>query len=344
MFAVGFSFGLVAIVLFRRLPDLIPALYLSTSIAAFIAYGIDKSAALIAGASRKTICIYARTAWRLAWRAGGATRVPAQIGQGLVSNAVLGHGRAQLPRPRLVADALGQRGAAIVAQRAPLIMIELITVATITVLAVISPGADFAMVTRNSMVLSRRAGVLTAVGIALGVLIHVAYSMAGIGLLISRSILLFSLIKFAGAAYLIYLGVTMMRAKKVDPSEAQPEPAALSDFDALKTGFFANALNPKASSPSVLAIHAGHQSADAAAGPVGLRRLHVARPSRVVRARRLHLLVRGRPARRRLVPASRRARHRRRAGRARFEPGTGVDQAELRRVWRQADGSTAPVA
>jgi threonine/homoserine/homoserine lactone efflux protein len=95
------------------------------------------------------------------------------------------------------------------------------------------------------MVLSRRAGVLTATGIALGVLIHVAYSMAGIGLLISRSILLFNLIKFAGAAYLIYLGITMMRAKKVDPSEVVAEPAALSDFDALKTGFFTNALNPK---------------------------------------------------------------------------------------------------
>ena len=124
-------------------------------------------------------------------------------------------------------------------------MIELFTVATITILAVISPGADFAMVTRNSMVLSRRAGVLTAIGISLGVLIHVAYSMAGIGLLISKSIVLFSLIKFAGAAYLIYLGITMMRAKKADLAEASTEPAALSDFDALKTGFFTNALNPK---------------------------------------------------------------------------------------------------
>lgn len=124
-------------------------------------------------------------------------------------------------------------------------MIELLTVATITILAVISPGADFAMVTRNSMVLSRRAGVLTAVGISLGVLIHVAYSMAGIGLLISRSILLFSLIKYAGAAYLIYLGVTMMRAKKPEPATLSTTYAPLSDFDALKTGFFTNALNPK---------------------------------------------------------------------------------------------------
>ena len=124
-------------------------------------------------------------------------------------------------------------------------MIEALAVATITILAVISPGADFAMVTRNSMILSRRAGVLTATGISLGVLVHVAYSMAGIGLLIAKSIVLFSLIKFAGAAYLIYLGFTMLRAKKADPAEAANAVAPLSDLAALKIGFFTNALNPK---------------------------------------------------------------------------------------------------
>lgn len=45
LFAVVFSLGLVAIVFFQRLPDLIPALYLSTSVAAFLAYGLDKAAA-----------------------------------------------------------------------------------------------------------------------------------------------------------------------------------------------------------------------------------------------------------------------------------------------------------
>ena len=128
-------------------------------------------------------------------------------------------------------------------------MIEAYAVATITILAVISPGADFAMVTRNSMVLSRRAGVLTATGISLGVLVHVAYSMAGIGLLIARSIVLFNTLKFAGAAYLIYLGFTLLRARKADPAalaEAIAAPAAaLSDFAALRTGFLTNALNPK---------------------------------------------------------------------------------------------------
>ena len=124
-------------------------------------------------------------------------------------------------------------------------MVEILAVATITILAVISPGADFAMVTRNSMVLSRRAGVLTAAGISLGVLVHVAYSMAGIGLLISNSILLFNVIKYTGAAYLIYLGITMLRARKVDPARAADEAEPRSDLDALKMGFFTNALNPK---------------------------------------------------------------------------------------------------
>ena len=124
-------------------------------------------------------------------------------------------------------------------------MIEAVAVATITILAVISPGADFAMVTRNSMMRSRRAGVLTSVGISLGVLVHVAYSMAGIGLLISRSIVLFSAIKFAGAAYLIYLGITMLRARKGDASTDSREAAPLSDLAALRIGFLTNALNPK---------------------------------------------------------------------------------------------------
>lgn len=124
-------------------------------------------------------------------------------------------------------------------------MAELIAVVTITLLAVVSPGADFAMVTRNSMVLSRRAGVLTAAGIALGVWVHVAYSLLGIGLLISQSILLFKLIKFAGAAYLIYLAISMLRAKRASPEAPQRNQLAISDGAALKIGFLTNALNPK---------------------------------------------------------------------------------------------------
>lgn len=122
-------------------------------------------------------------------------------------------------------------------------MLELITVVTITILAVISPGADFAMVTRNSMLRSRRAGVFTSMGIALGVLVHVFYSLLGVGLIISRSILLFSAIKYLGAAYLVYLGFSMLRTKAHVAEHLTLPP--LSDFAALKTGFLTNATNPK---------------------------------------------------------------------------------------------------
>ncbi|SAI72824.1 amino acid efflux transmembrane protein [Bordetella ansorpii] len=123
-------------------------------------------------------------------------------------------------------------------------MTELIAVITITLLAVISPGPDFAMVTRNSLMLSRRAGVLTALGIGLGVLVHVTYTLVGVGLLIQQSLWLFNAIKLVGAVYLIYLGVKMLRAK---PSGALADStvAPLSDMAALRTGFLTNALNPK---------------------------------------------------------------------------------------------------
>lgn len=121
-------------------------------------------------------------------------------------------------------------------------MLELFTVATITILAVVSPGADFALVSRNSMVLSRRAGVLTAVGISLGVLVHVAYSLLGVGLIISRSELLFNLIKYLGAAYLVYLGLSMIRTRVAPVGAAPP---TLTDAAALRAGFLTNATNPK---------------------------------------------------------------------------------------------------
>ncbi|KKW67941.1 amino acid transporter [Lampropedia cohaerens] len=92
--------------------------------------------------------------------------------------------------------------------------------------------------------LSRRAGVLTALGIGLGVLVHVTYTLVGVGLLIQQSLWLFSAIKLVGAAYLVFLGVTMLRTGSAVEA---PDGAAtaLSDVAALRTGFLINALNPK---------------------------------------------------------------------------------------------------
>lgn len=123
-------------------------------------------------------------------------------------------------------------------------MTELLAVVTITILAVISPGPDFAMVTRNSLVLSRRAGLLTAIGIGGGVLVHVAYTILGVGLLIQQSIWLFNALKLVGAAYLVWMGIKMLRAKPAMDEPSAPA-AVLSDLAALRVGFLTNALNPK---------------------------------------------------------------------------------------------------
>ncbi|MGO1072603.1 LysE family transporter [Lysobacter sp. CA199] len=124
-------------------------------------------------------------------------------------------------------------------------MQELIAVLTITVLAVLSPGPDFAMVSRNSLLLSRRAGVLTALGIGLGVWVHVAYTLLGVGLVIQQSLRLYAALKIVGALYLVYLGLKMLRSRPASMPEAQAAVAAVSDWAALRTGFLTNALNPK---------------------------------------------------------------------------------------------------
>ncbi len=123
-------------------------------------------------------------------------------------------------------------------------MTELFAVIGITLLAVISPGPDFAMVSRNSLLLSRRAGVLTALGIGCGCFIHIGYTILGIGLIIQQSLLLFNALKLIGAAYLLWLGWKMLRAR---PSAfgAAAGIAPLSTWAALRTGFLTNALNPK---------------------------------------------------------------------------------------------------
>ena len=123
-------------------------------------------------------------------------------------------------------------------------MTELIAVAIITILAVISPGADFAMVTRNSYLHGRRAGLLAATGIALGVQVHVMYTMLGVGLLIAKSPILFTAIKMTGAAYLIYIGYKTFFARSVANADLSTE-ADISMAGMLRSGFMTNAFNPK---------------------------------------------------------------------------------------------------
>ncbi|MDN2662967.1 LysE family translocator [Psychromonas sp. 14N.309.X.WAT.B.A12] len=122
---------------------------------------------------------------------------------------------------------------------------ELLSVTVIAIFMAISPGADFVMITRNSLFHGRQSGLYSALGIGLAIWIHVAYSIAGLAIIISKSILLFSLIKYLGAAYLIYIGYKTLTAKSKLNDMQQTDSEPLSNFAALKLGFITNALNPK---------------------------------------------------------------------------------------------------
>jgi RhtB (resistance to homoserine/threonine) family protein len=121
------------------------------------------------------------------------------------------------------------------------------TVAVIHLLAVISPGPDFMMITRSSLIYSRRTGMYSAIGLGLGILVHVAYSLVGIGLVISQSIVLFTIIKYLGAIYLIYIGYKSLTAKleRAKDNEIVMR-QGITPLKAIRIGFLTNVLNPKA--------------------------------------------------------------------------------------------------
>ncbi len=124
---------------------------------------------------------------------------------------------------------------------------EFLTVALVHLLAVASPGPDFAIVLRESASNGRHAGIWTALGVGSGILLHVGYCLLGIGLIVSQSIVLFNLLKWLAAAYLIYIGIRALQARPADPASAELAPlAARSPRAAFVCGFVTNGLNPKA--------------------------------------------------------------------------------------------------
>jgi RhtB (resistance to homoserine/threonine) family protein len=116
----------------------------------------------------------------------------------------------------------------------------------VTFLVMVSPGPDMVLVLRNTLVSGRRGGLHTSMGILSGNLVHITYCLLGIGLLISQSILAFSALKFAAAAYLIYLGILSFRsganAMRLDTNDIQGRKSNRSWF---AQGFVNNLLNPK---------------------------------------------------------------------------------------------------
>lgn len=124
---------------------------------------------------------------------------------------------------------------------------EFLLMASAHALAVASPGPDFAIVMRQSLVFGRRFAILTSIGIGLAILVHVAYAVLGIGLLIRDTLWLFTSIKVAGAAYLLYIGWQAIRVQKAEIKDFKPVSRdTMTSTKAFRQGFITNVLNPKA--------------------------------------------------------------------------------------------------
>lgn len=123
---------------------------------------------------------------------------------------------------------------------------EYLTLMAVFAVAAVAPGPDFAMVVRQSVVFGRRAGLVTSLGIGSAILLHASYTLAGLGFLVAHSLVAFSVLKWAGCAYLVYVGVkTWAAPAPAMDGEAAPA-GVMTDRRAFALGFLTNALNPKA--------------------------------------------------------------------------------------------------
>jgi RhtB (resistance to homoserine/threonine) family protein len=143
---------------------------------------------------------------------------------------------------------------------------EFLRITVAHALAAASPGPDFAIVLRQSLTHGRKAGMLTALGIATGLTVHLTYALFGVQILIRHAPAAFQVIKWVGAAYLAWIGINSFRASFAPPFDAGGArgPHALIDVESgtagvnapgyssrhdvahfYRSGLLTNLLNPK---------------------------------------------------------------------------------------------------
>ncbi|WP_394178703.1 LysE family translocator [Marinomonas posidonica] len=128
----------------------------------------------------------------------------------------------------------------------------LFTLALVHLVALISPGPDFALVVQNASRYGRQTGFYIALGLSLGILTHAVLSITGISLLVHQQPTLFHLLQGLGSAYLLYLGssalISSYRNWQQTPSPSQTQSKAIlsQKQQAFSKGFLTNLFNPKA--------------------------------------------------------------------------------------------------
>ena len=111
----------------------------------------------------------------------------------------------------------------------------------------ITPGNDMLFVITRSLSYGTKAGIFAALGIGVGCFVHIFASVIGLSLIIRQSEFLFNLIRYAGAAYLIYIGIRSFLEKPSTMLVNQAQVKKDSSLKTLRQGAITNVLNPKVS-------------------------------------------------------------------------------------------------
>lgn len=120
-------------------------------------------------------------------------------------------------------------------------------VAGIVALGMLSPGPDFFLVIKNAARYPRPAAMMTALGVICGVATHMSYCVAGLAVVITTTPWLFNVLKYAGAVYLIWVGIQALLSRgggKLNVSNLPQQQVSLAS--AFVQGYLCNLLNPKA--------------------------------------------------------------------------------------------------
>lgn len=123
---------------------------------------------------------------------------------------------------------------------------RLLAFSAFSLLLAITPGPDFALVTRNALAFGRRGALFTCAGLTAGVAVWVVASSVGLAVVLERSTLIYTIVRVAGAAYLAYLGVSTLLASRRRPAPleiAATRPASRGRI--WSQGMLSSSLNPK---------------------------------------------------------------------------------------------------
>src|SRR5262245_35646575 len=120
---------------------------------------------------------------------------------------------------------------------------NLIVFMTATLALNLTPGPDMLYVIARSVGQGQKAGVVSALGIGAGCLAHTFAAALGLSALLMSSAVAYDVVKYAGAVYLIYLGVRALMSKSRFERQSELKPARLSDI--FYQGVVTNVLNPK---------------------------------------------------------------------------------------------------